>query len=323
MGRCVTTAIACDHLPWLASVQNDLKDLQRPWTIKATLGLLPPPVRLLEIGAGEPLVAAALADLDYNVTVVDPYDGSGGGPTAYEQFVQSYPRVRIIQEEFRPGLAELENQTFDAIYSISVLEHVPEPALRALFHAISGHLKPGGRSFHSVDCVTHGKDASYHFEQCLRIANYQREIAGGSSMERKALVELFERADEDIETCYLSAAGHNLWRSKPRMKCFLSERCFPFKQPARLRRGKHWAGYMRTSAICSAPLHESSVACQVEAVSSIPKPNPWNSDEPFSYKQMWFGATFNKGTSRWTFPSAAILEFGFLDADENKFRCPK
>ena len=66
------------------------------------------------------VVAAALADLDYNVTVVDPYDGSGGGPTAYEQFVQSYPRVRIIQEEFRPGLAELEYQTFDAIYSLNM-----------------------------------------------------------------------------------------------------------------------------------------------------------------------------------------------------------
>lgn len=26
-GTCVTTAIACDHLPWLASVQNDLRDL--------------------------------------------------------------------------------------------------------------------------------------------------------------------------------------------------------------------------------------------------------------------------------------------------------
>jgi hypothetical protein len=72
---------------------------------------------------------------------------------------------------------------------------------------------------------------------------------------------------------------------------FLSERCFPFKQPGRLRRGKHWSGYMRASAICSAPLHESGVACEVEAVSSIPKSNPWNSDEPFSYKQIWFGAT--------------------------------
>jgi Terminase large subunit, T4likevirus-type, N-terminal len=32
------------------------------------------------------------------------------------------------------------------------------------------------------------------------------------------------------------------------------------------------------------------------------------------------GATFNKGTSQWTFPSGAILEFGFLDSDEDKFR---
>lgn len=32
------------------------------------------------------------------------------------------------------------------------------------------------------------------------------------------------------------------------------------------------------------------------------------------------GATFNKGTSQWVFPSGAILEFGFLDVDEDKYR---
>src|SRR6266513_2070230 len=32
------------------------------------------------------------------------------------------------------------------------------------------------------------------------------------------------------------------------------------------------------------------------------------------------GAVFNKGTSQWTLPSGAIVEFGFLDADEDKFR---
>jgi SAM-dependent methyltransferase len=220
---------SCDHLPWLSSVQNDLKDLQRPWTVKATLGLLPVGSSLLEIGAGQPMVAALLAELGYSVTVVDPYDGSGGGPTQFEDFVRLYPKVRIVRGQFQPDLPQLKNQIFDAIYSISVLEHVPEPALRALFHAISGHLKPGGRSFHSVDCVTHGNDASYHFEQCLRIANYQREIAGGSSMERKALVELFERADEDIETCYLSAAGHNLWRSKTPYEMFPFRKVLSFQ----------------------------------------------------------------------------------------------
>jgi hypothetical protein len=34
------------------------------------------------------------------------------------------------------------------------------------------------------------------------------------------------------------------------------------------------------------------------------------------------GATFNKGTSQWTFPSGAILEFGFLDADEDMIQRP-
>ena len=32
------------------------------------------------------------------------------------------------------------------------------------------------------------------------------------------------------------------------------------------------------------------------------------------------GATYNKGTSQWTFPSGAIVEFGFLDADDDKYR---
>ncbi len=32
------------------------------------------------------------------------------------------------------------------------------------------------------------------------------------------------------------------------------------------------------------------------------------------------GATFNKQESMWTFPSGARLEFGFLDADEDKYR---
>ena len=169
-------------------------------------------------------MAAALADLDYNVTVVDPYDGSGGGPTAYEQFVQSYPRVRIIQEEFRLGLAELESQTFDAIFSISVLEHVPDPFLSIVFQAASMHLRPGGWSFHSVDCVIHGAQSTYHREQCSRIVRYLNQLAARDAIPGKELLKLVDRANDDIETCYLSAAGHNLWRGG------LSYDEFPFRK---------------------------------------------------------------------------------------------
>lgn len=203
---------SCDHLPWLSSIQNDLKDLQRPWTVKAALGLLSPGASLLEIGAGQPFVAAALAEFGYRVTVVDPYDGSGGGPTEFDQFVQAYPKVRIIRNEFRPGLLELADQIFDGIYSVSVLEHIPEPFLGTLFEGVTRHLRREGWSFHSVDCVTQGAHAAYHCEQCIRIANYQDTIAGREAVSKEALVDLINRASSDVETYYLSAAGHNLWR---------------------------------------------------------------------------------------------------------------
>src|SRR5438876_2534768 len=80
-----------DHLPWLGTHQNDLKDAERPWAVKATINCLPPGSRLLEIGSGEPLAAATLASLGYDVTVCDPFDGSGNGPVEYEAYKAAYP----------------------------------------------------------------------------------------------------------------------------------------------------------------------------------------------------------------------------------------
>src|SRR5258708_7842402 len=77
-----------DCLPFLASAQGDLKDLQRPWMVKALLSRVPRESKLLEVGGGEPLVAALLAQLGFDVTVIDPYDGSGFGPTNFANFVQ-------------------------------------------------------------------------------------------------------------------------------------------------------------------------------------------------------------------------------------------
>ncbi len=213
---------SCDHLTLLSSAQNDLKDLQRPWTIKAALGLLSPGATLLEIGAGQPLVAATLAELGYNVTVIDPYDGSGGGPTNFDEYVRSYPKLRIIRDQFRIALPQLVDQTFDGIYSVSVLEHIPEPSLGELFQAISHHLRGNGWSFHSVDCVIEGAQALYHCQQCQRIAGYQNKLARISA--RQQLDELIQQAHADLETCYLSAAGHNLWRGR------LSYDEFPFRK---------------------------------------------------------------------------------------------
>src|SRR3954470_17816750 len=62
-----------DHLRPLATANADLKDVQRPWVLKAILSRVPRGGRVLEIGAGEPFVADILERLGYEVSIVDPY----------------------------------------------------------------------------------------------------------------------------------------------------------------------------------------------------------------------------------------------------------
>ncbi len=217
---------SCDHLPALATAQGDLKDLQRPWTVKAILGSLPPGGRLLEIGGGQPLVAAQLTELGYQVTVVDPYDGSGSGPTEYESFQQDYPGVRLVRRRFEPGVPELAGERFEGIYSISVLEHVPLAPLAALFEAIGAHLVAGGCSLHAIDCVVEGGGHEFHLAQCAHVARHQAALAGreDEGVAERELAAVLENARSACETYYLSAEGHNRWRGA------MAYEDFPFRK---------------------------------------------------------------------------------------------
>src|SRR5436190_401814 len=49
-----------DDLPQITGLDGDLKNVQRPWAVKALLRAQPPPARLLEIGGGEPIVSGFL-----------------------------------------------------------------------------------------------------------------------------------------------------------------------------------------------------------------------------------------------------------------------
>jgi hypothetical protein len=193
-----------DSMPGLAGANRDMKDLQRCWALKAVLGRVPRGGRLLEIGAGDPLVAAILSRLGYAVTVVDPYDGSDGGPREYEDFLRSYPEIEIVRDRFppppgavAPGLA--------AIYSISVLEHVPEGELDALLAAAGELLDPGGVSIHAIDHVFAGWGADAH-------AAHLRRIAAATGLADAELEGAVSGLHADPEAYLVSAEAHEGWR---------------------------------------------------------------------------------------------------------------
>ncbi len=189
------------------SRHGDLKNVQRPWALKAVLSQVPPGGKLLEFGGGQPLIAATLARMGYDVTIVDPYDGTGNGPTEYERYVKEFPEVRLIRERFQPKMAELigEEGSFDAVYSISVIEHIPFPMLKNVFAAMRIYLRPTGLSIHAIDYIRKGNGNDEHREML-------RDMTKLSGISEDEVHQMLHRMDEDIETYYLSAEAHNAWR---------------------------------------------------------------------------------------------------------------
>jgi Cyclopropane fatty acid synthase and related methyltransferases len=211
---------SADHLRYVMRMDGDLKDVQRAWMIKAILGQIPIGGNLLEIGGGEPIVSNGLQELGYNVTIIDPYDGAGNGPRLYEHFKKLYPKIRIIKSYFEKNSPVLENENFDCIFSVSVLEHIPHEKLPDLFGGIASYLKNGGRSIHCIDHVVAGFSTEWARKGIIEMLGGQYTVQH-PSWQASAIHEAVEETYElffsellaDIETYYHSALGHNLWRT--------------------------------------------------------------------------------------------------------------
>jgi SAM-dependent methyltransferase len=199
-----------DELPQITPSDGDLKNVQRPWAVKAILANLQPPARLLEIGGGEPIASGFLSELGYDVTLVDPYDGFGNGPVDYQGYVERFPHVKIVREYFRPGLPGLAPHSFDAIFSISVLEHIPPDSLPACFDAIAEFLAPGGLSAHCFDFILQGHGEAHDLVNAQKILAEQKRVTGAT--DELPFAELLQRLREDVETFFLSPQGHHHWR---------------------------------------------------------------------------------------------------------------
>jgi hypothetical protein len=194
-----------DNMNPLASLSGDLKDVQRPWMIKAILASVPVGSRLCEIGAGEPFVADFLSKCGYQVTIVDPYDGSGQGPTRFETFSASYRHIRFVREKFGRDLPPLSDGYFDAIYSISVLEHVPRDEVLSVCEGMKRYCRVGAASIHAIDHVLRGNGDAYHHDHLLLYAK-------NLGIHQEALEQIIKHCELDAETYFLSAEGHNRWR---------------------------------------------------------------------------------------------------------------
>jgi glycosyltransferase involved in cell wall biosynthesis/2-polyprenyl-3-methyl-5-hydroxy-6-metoxy-1,4-benzoquinol methylase len=195
-----------DHLPALARLNDDLKDVQRPWVLKAILGRVARGARLLEIGGGDPWVADLLARLGYEVWIVDPYDGRDGGPADFEALRSRHAHIRFVRGLFPQALSEAVEPRFDCVYSISVLEHIPDGAIPSVVEGIVRHTR-GRFTIHAVDHVLKGAASAAHLAKLTAIVT-------GLGVPREELDRLLDRLADDPDAYFLSAEAHNRWRGE-------------------------------------------------------------------------------------------------------------
>ena len=119
-------------------------------------------------------------------------------------------------------MPNLTPASFAAIFSVSVLEHLPAEAAGRCFQAIGEFLAPGGASIHCFDFVLQGIGQEYDLTNARYILAQQAQLENrpiGTDFDH-----LLERLKADVDTFFLSPQGHHHWRGR------LPYEKFPFRK---------------------------------------------------------------------------------------------
>lgn len=139
--------------PFGYQVNNETRGFEFPWAYFALD--LRPGMRVLEIGGGLSGMQFVLAREGVEVVNVDPGEAATGrGWPVDEERIRHLNRafstdVRLINMTLEE--AALPTDSFDAVYSISTIEHIPEAERRSLMFEVARVLKPSGRCVLTVD----------------------------------------------------------------------------------------------------------------------------------------------------------------------------
>ncbi len=103
-------------------------------------------LHIAEIGGGDSRMLRVLADQNRCVNI-EPFEGADGGPKK-EVSIRGVKNLTSMLGDFDE---KIEESSFDVVFSISVVEHVPFASLDNFFADGLRILRPGGLWLHAID----------------------------------------------------------------------------------------------------------------------------------------------------------------------------
>ncbi len=125
-------------------VKWDLKAIQDAWAWSVLKDSAHR--RIGEVGGGVPRILTQLAERNTCVNI-DKLEGVGQGPTEAAP-IEGITTIEAYLGDFDP---RLEDNSFDVLFSLSVLEHVEDDDFNRCFADMARILKPGGMMLHAID----------------------------------------------------------------------------------------------------------------------------------------------------------------------------
>lgn len=132
--------------PFAFQPNNTIREVEYPWAFFSTTILRG--MEVLEIGGGLSGFQFVLSMCGCNVTNVDPgLESSGRGWFVDKKVISKLNRAfhtNVVLHKCSLKEAPLKKESFDRIFSISVLEHIPEREVQEIIKIAFHILKPGG-----------------------------------------------------------------------------------------------------------------------------------------------------------------------------------
>lgn len=193
-----------------AGAEEDLRKGVFPWHLKSVQDAVvmdriknSEGLKIAEIGGGDTRILPTLARKN-KVYNIEKFEGDHGGPDeklTFDEVENIYAWVGDTDDL-------IEDNTFDLIFSVSVVEHIPTENLTSFMVDCARILKPGGLMIHAVDSYLPDEDYVHNGGKYLNFVSRRmglhRSVFSSGLLEPLEPIEIKDSDDLRFRCQYVS-----------------------------------------------------------------------------------------------------------------------